>query len=87
MPSTVQLSPEGTLHLPAEILQAITPHTNFTIEVKQNQVILSPVSLKQPFWAIATPEERAERWHQWVQSHKEGANLPDEATRRENIYD
>ncbi|WP_250121731.1 hypothetical protein [Chroococcidiopsis sp. CCMEE 29] len=84
----VEISATGTLQLPPQILQAIQPNTRFRIEVEEeNRLILSPVSSEQPFWATATPEERAERWHQWVQSHKNGPNLPDEALRRENIYD
>jgi hypothetical protein len=83
----VEVSKSGTLQLPAEILQAIEPNTRFVVEVESDRLILSPVSLEQPFWATATPEERVERFHQWVQSHKGGANLPDEALRRENIYD
>lgn len=95
MSSIVEVSKSGTLQLPAEILQAIQPNTRFLVEVesvndsltKQYRLILSPVPPNQPFWATATPEERAERFHQWVQSHKDGVNLPDEALRRENIYD
>jgi hypothetical protein len=91
----VEVSESGTLQLPAEILQAIGPNTRFVVEVegdrdsvaKQYRLILSPVPPEQPFWATATPEERAERLMQWVQSHQNGANLPDEALRRENIYD
>ena len=83
----VEVSESGTLQLPAEILQAIEPNTRFVIEVESDRLILSPVPPNQPFWATATPEERAERFHQWVQSHKDGPNLPDEALRRENIYD
>lgn len=98
----VEISESGTLQLPAEILQAIEPNTRFVVEVesdlpaaalryrtsiaKQYRLILSPVP-PQPFWATATPEERAERLMQWVQSHENGVNLPDEALRRENIYD
>jgi bifunctional DNA-binding transcriptional regulator/antitoxin component of YhaV-PrlF toxin-antitoxin module len=91
----VEVSESGTLQLPAEILQAIGSNTRFVVEVqrdrdsvaKQYRLILSPVPPEQPFWATATPEERAERLMQWVQSHQNGANLPDEALRRENIYD
>jgi hypothetical protein len=76
-------------------LQAIQPNTRFVVQLEsghndvtqQYRIILSPIPSKQPFWATATPEERAERWHQWVQSHKDGPNLPDEALRRENLYD
>jgi bifunctional DNA-binding transcriptional regulator/antitoxin component of YhaV-PrlF toxin-antitoxin module len=83
----VEVSKSGTLQLPAEILQAIGSNIRFVVEVEGDRLILSPVPPKPPFWATATPEERAERFHQWVQSHKGGANLPDEALRRENIYD
>jgi hypothetical protein len=87
MGSIIEVSEAGTLQLPAEILQAIQPNTRFVVEIESDLVILSPVPLKQPFWATATPQERAEHWHQWVQRHQEGFNLPDEALRRENIYD
>lgn len=91
MSSIVEVSESGTLQLPAEILQAIKPNTHFVVEVdsvgKQYRIILSPVPPEQPFWATATPEERAERLMQWVQSHQNGVNLPDEALNRENIYD
>ena len=81
----VEISKSGTLQLPAEILQAIEPNRRFVVKVKGDRLILSPTP-PQPFWATATPEERAERLMQWVQSHKDGANLPYEALRRENIY-
>jgi hypothetical protein len=87
MSSIIEVSAAGNLQLPAEILQAIQPNTRFVVEIESDRVILSPVHPKQPFWATATPQERADRWHQWVQSHKEGFNLPDEALRRKNIYD
>ena len=83
----VEVSESGTLQLPTEILQAIGSNIRFVVEVEGDRLILSPVPPEQPFWATATPEERAERFHQWVQSHKGGVNLPDEALRRENIYD
>ena len=40
-----------------------------------------------PYWETATPQERASRWRHWVQSHRGGPSLPDEALRRENMYD
>ena len=83
----IEISETGTLQIPEEILRAIQPNIRFQVELgDENRLILSPVSSEQPFWAIATPQERAERWLQWVQSHQDGPNLPDEALRRENIY-
>ena len=87
MPSIVEISTEGHLHLPAEIVQTLQPHTRFSIAIENGRLILSPLPPEQPHWAIATPEERAEHLMAWVKSHKNGANLPDEALRRENIYD
>jgi len=56
-------------------------------EVKDEILILHPETSVLPFWSTATPTERAERLMQLVQSHEQGANLPDEALRRDNIYD
>ena len=56
-------------------------------KVKNKTLILHPETSVLPFWSTATPTERAERLMQWVKSHKQGANLPDEALRRDNIYD
>ncbi len=95
MSSIVEVNESGILQLPTEILEKIQPNSRFVIKVesvpnsitKQYRLILSPVPPEQPFWATATPEERAERLMQWVKSHQNGVNLPDEALRRENIYD
>jgi hypothetical protein len=55
----VEVNQDGALYLPTEILKAIAPHTRFAIELKDKTIILYPEQL-QPFWATATPEERAE---------------------------
>lgn len=83
----VEIHEDGTLHLPAEVLEAIKPNTRFLIEVDREKLILHPELKPQPFWATATPAERAKRFREWSQSHQDGPNLPDEALRRENIYD
>jgi hypothetical protein len=62
----VEVSESGTLQLPAEILQAIGPHTCFVVEVESDRLILSPVPQEQPFWATATPKERAELFHSQI---------------------
>ncbi|NJP08835.1 MAG: hypothetical protein HC866_04595 [Leptolyngbyaceae cyanobacterium RU_5_1] len=89
MKAIVEISEDGTFHLPPEILAAIKPNKRFVVEVSQEKLVLHPEDQTQPlpFWATATPEERAERLMQWAQSHKDGPNLPDEALRRENMYD
>jgi len=57
------------------------------IEVKKETLILHPETPVLSFWSTATPTERAQRLIQWVENHKKGANLSDEALRREYIYD
>ena len=87
MSAIVEINETGVLQLPEEVLQAISPHTRFQVEIgEDNRLILSPLSAEQPFWATATPKERADKLREWVRSHKNGSNLPDEALRRENIY-
>ena len=88
MMTIVAISETGNLQLPPQILQALQPNTHFQVEVSDDhRLILSPITPEPPFWATATPEERAERLMAWVRSHQDGPNLPDEALSREAIYD
>ncbi|PSO61979.1 MAG: hypothetical protein BRC49_09855 [Cyanobacteria bacterium SW_10_48_33] len=87
MKPIIEVNEDGTLSLPTEILEAIAPNRRFVVEVKDKTLILYPESQSQPFWVTATPQKRAERWRQWVQSHKDDPNLSEEALRRENMYD
>lgn len=43
--------------------------------------------IQSPFWATKSPNEHAQAFRKWSQSFKGGANLPDEALRRVNMYD
>ena len=38
-------------------------------------------------WAHLTPAERAKEFHEWVSSLPRTPHIPDEALRRENLYD
>ena len=82
----VEISEEVIL-LPIEILHSIKLGTRFVVEVNDGTLILRPENKPQPFWATATPKERAENFRQWALSHTDGPGLPDEALHRENIYD
>ncbi len=87
MSRVVEVNEEGKLSLPAEVLEQVRPHRRFVVEVSNGALILRPEVKTQPFWATATPEERAKDLRQWVASHKDGPGLPDEALSRETIYD
>ena len=56
----VEVNADVSLYLPTKILEAIKPNTRFVVEVSHQTLILHPANKSQPFWATATPEERAE---------------------------
>lgn len=57
-------------------------------ETEQKPVIADlSINGDKPLWMAATPEELAESWTQWVDSHTGGPGIPDEALRRVNMYD
>lgn len=93
MNSIIELNEEGGIYLPAKILEFVRPHTRFIVEVQGDVLMLRPEETaqsekpKQPFWETATPQEQAESFRQWALSFTEGPGLPDEALRRENMYD
>ena len=86
MNQVVEISEEGVLSLPAEVLEQVKPHKRFMVKVHDGTLVLHPESEPLPSWATATPEERAEDLRQWVASHKDGSGLPLEALSRETIY-
>jgi hypothetical protein len=87
MAQIIEVDEQGALHLPAQML-GVRPHTRYIVERQGNALILRPATEhKQPFSAAATPEARAARFKEWAESHTDGPNLPDEALRRENMYD
>jgi len=60
MSHTVEVSDEGTIRIPAEVLDRVKPHTRFVVAVYNDTVVLRPERQDQSFWAPATPEEWAE---------------------------
>jgi hypothetical protein len=87
MSHIVEVTEEGAIQLPPEMLETVKPHTRFVVEMQNGTLILRPETKAQPFWATATPEEWVKDFRQWVESHKDGPNLPLEALSRETIYD
>jgi len=87
MSEVVEINEEGAITLPAEVLEQVKPHKRFVVEVHNGALVLHPEAESLPFWATATPEERAKDLRQWVASHKGGPGLPLEALSRETMYD
>lgn len=83
MTQILQVNEHGDLYLPKEVLGKVRPGTCYSVEVQGELLILRK---EQP--AVLSPEEKAAQWRKWAASHSsESPGLPDEALRRENIYD
>lgn len=83
----VEVGEEGTLVLDAEAIQGARPHTRYEVEVEGKTLVLRPVD-ELPFWATATPAERAGALREWANRKRPPAPpLPDDALRRESMYD
>jgi len=86
MPSYIlEVSAEGALRLPAELLQQIKPYSRYRLEIQDDTLILYP----QPLWAVASPEQRAALLRRWATEIERPAAPPlsDDALRRDTIYD
>ncbi|HEY0548899.1 MAG TPA: hypothetical protein VGF13_04800 [Verrucomicrobiae bacterium] len=88
MTAIIRIDPNGTIQLPREILAHVKPNTPYAIHAENARLVLEPATEQdQPFWKTATPQQRAERFRQWANSHKSGPGLPNSAFGRDSIYD
>lgn len=87
MEQVVEVNEDGALYLPAELIGHAEPHTRFVVESQGEDLLLRLEPESKPFWATATIEEWVKSFEEWVSSHKNGPNLPDEALSRESIYE
>jgi hypothetical protein len=89
----VEVNEEGALYLPPDLLTGLAgagtvePYTRYLLEAKDGSIVLTRVEQQQPFWSVATSEERSAAFRNWAMSHNAGPALSNEAMRRENIYD
>lgn len=87
MNSIVKTNEDGSLYLPRELLGEAAKHRQFSLETIGDAIVLRPVSSSKDLWESRTPEERAAEFRRWAEAHDTQANLPDEALRRESMYD
>ncbi|MBI5387019.1 MAG: hypothetical protein HZA90_20285 [Verrucomicrobia bacterium] len=100
MKAIVEISENGTIQLPRELLAQVRRGTPYWVQAEEAKLTLTPVTqtgqlgtgvaaVKQetPFWATATTAERIAAFQRWVDSHKSGPGLPLAALRRESIYE
>jgi hypothetical protein len=83
----VEVSEDGSLELPPSVLDNAPPRTRYSVSVRGKAIVLDRVDAPAPFWATAETQERVVDLERWVASHADGPGLPDEALRREHIYD
>jgi len=87
MSRIVEVDERGTIQLPADLLITVKPHTRFALEQRGATLVLQPIA-SQPFWATATPEERAAAVRRWAALGRPAAPpLSDAAVSREQMYD
>jgi hypothetical protein len=84
----LEVSEDGTLHVPAEFLAGAQPHSQYELDVSGKVVTLRPAAEERPFWETATIEERIEAFKRWAESAPpDTPDVPSEALRREAMYD
>lgn len=92
MATVLETDDNGALVIPAEVLHA-GPHERYVVEeVGQSVVVMKEPeggSLLPSLWTTMTPDEQANEFLRWTESLTElpSPSLPDEALRRESIYE
>ena len=88
MGKILEVDEGGVLTIPLDVLRREERPTRYEVDVQGDTLILRPAGKdRRPLWATASPQERANAFREWAASHREGPCLPDEALRRESIYD
>ena len=84
----LEVSDDGMLRVPGEMLPGGRPHSQFELEQVGNVTLLRPAGPTGSSHQGATPAERAAAFQRWVESHHPAApDLPTECLRREKLYD
>lgn len=87
MTQIVEVDEHGAIQLPADLLAAVKPHTRFALERRGATLVLQPLT-EAPFWATASPMERAAALRAWAALSRPAAPpLSDAAIGREQMYD
>ena len=86
--SIVEVSDDGALHVPAQLLTGAKPHTKYELDVHGETIVLRPVDTEKPLWEILDPVQRAEAFRRWTNEPRPPApDIPLEFLDREHIYD
>ena len=84
----LEVSGDGVLRVPAELLAGGRPHARFELDVVGDVTLLRPAGDVRPFWERATPAERVEAFERWAATvPPDTPDIPAESLRREGMYD
>ena len=84
----LEVSDDGMLRVPGEMLPGGRPHSQFELEQVGNVTLLRPAGAAGSAQQGGTPAERAAAFQRWVESpHPAAPDLPAECLRRESLYD
>lgn len=87
VPTIIETNDIGELQIPARVINA-GPHTRFRLEQDGNVLKLIPESSPKG-WKSLTQSVRSRAFQDWAEKlpARNGPEIPDEALRRENLYD
>ncbi len=86
--SIVEISDDGALHVPAELLAGAKPHAKYELDVCGDTIVLRPAVPEEPHCKYPNPAERAEAFLRWANEPRPPApDIPLEFLDREHIYD
>jgi hypothetical protein len=83
----LEVNEDGALTLPPEAIGNAKPHARFVVESQGEALTLRPEKGDQSSTSDDSVQEWIESFNRWVESHKDGPNLPLEALSRESIYE
>ncbi len=87
MSQIVEVDDRGAIQLPADLVAAMKPHTQFVLERRGTTLVLQPL-ISESFWMTATPTERVVALRHWASLDRPIAlPLSDVAISREQMYD
>ncbi len=85
MPKIIQANENGTLIVPAGLVQ---PGAKYTVEPRGDVVILRrELSNGNTWWETTTPDQRIAWLEEWIANLPPAPALPREATHRDSMYD
>lgn len=86
--ASIEITDHGDLQYAPIVVGEAGAHIELVADPATGYLMLRRADGELPFWKRATPAERAEAFRKWADEPRPSAPaIPDEALRRENLYD